>query len=150
MIYYTSKYRVPFQIDSTDLDIVSQYNWDIDGGGYPRTAFDGRRMRLHLLLLGKAPTGLEWDHIDRDRLNNQRSNLRAVTHKTNLRNLGIRSTNTTGVAGIRFRYGRWTAYIRVDGVQKHLGSYRTLTEAKQARLNGELCYWRSSHNAQGL
>jgi hypothetical protein len=44
---------------------------------------------LHRLVLGLPPWergGLEVDHIDRDGLNNRRSNLRAVTHQENALN----------------------------------------------------------------
>jgi len=42
------------------------------------------------------------DHIDGNRSNNKTTNLRIVTHKTNLRNAGIGSQNKTGVLGVCF------------------------------------------------
>ncbi len=42
------------------------------------------------------------DHIDRDRSNNNESNLRWVTRSDNMRNVGTRSDNISGHAGISF------------------------------------------------
>jgi hypothetical protein len=35
MILYTQKWKVPFQIDEADLEVVSRYGWHIGSGGYP-------------------------------------------------------------------------------------------------------------------
>lgn len=69
-----------------------------------------------------APDGLDVDHIDGDGLNNQRSNLRVVTRRQNLRNQRRKAANATsqflGVCWDRSRQ-RWIASI--DG--RHIGRF---------------------------
>ncbi len=57
----------------------------IDSLGYPRAYIDGKRTRLHTIIMG-VRKGYDVDHINRNKLDNQSSNLRHVTHAENLRN----------------------------------------------------------------
>lgn len=139
MIVYTHKRRIPFQIDETDWDVVSQYKWAIAGDGYPTAnvetdQFSTQAKTLHLFLLGPAPEGLEWDHVDRDRLNNQRGNLRAVTHTENVWNATPRYDNTSGFKGVSWyrKYGQWRVQISVDGRVRHVGYFDSIVEAAAA------------------
>ena len=83
--------------------------------------------------------GFETDHLDRDRLNNQRSNLKTKTHSGNVHNQSIRVDNTTGIKGVHLlkRTGRWQAYIDIDGKHRHLGYFSTKGEAAAVRLRAE-------------
>lgn len=144
MILYTRKHRVPFEIDERDFAAVSQHTWCVDARGYPCTRIGKRTIKLHLLLLGKAPAGLEWDHIDRNKLNNQRGNLRAVSRTVNIRNTGKNVTNTSGVKGVywhRIR-NKWAAQIRAAGRARHLGLFHCIEAATAARLAAEKTLWK--------
>jgi hypothetical protein len=145
MIVLTDKHRVPFQIDDVDHEAVSRYSWCLLTCGYPATAVGKGSLRrvvtLHEFLLGAAPVGLEWDHINRDKLDNRRSNLRVVSHAVNNRNKGKRKDNATGVIGV-CRYKR-DGTFQVDIGGKFLGRFSTLEEARRVRLNAEHRYWGS-------
>lgn len=148
MILHTDRDGRCFVIDEADLEAVSRYTWRINRDGYPETTTgkwpDCRSIPLHLFLLGPAPDGLEWDHINRQRLDNRRRNLRAVTHKVNTRNFGIRSTNKSGIPGVALRRGRWRAEITVDGRSRHLGCFPTREAAAEARRAAERALWGSA------
>jgi len=149
MILYTSKSRIPFQIDEADHDAVSYYSWHIDSAGYPNTDAGKRptirKIHLHLFLLGRAPEGLEIDHINRDKLDNRRANLRFVTDTVNNRNTGIPANNTSGVKGVVWhrQTRKWQAQIKIPGRHIYIGLFNSLEAATAARLAAEAKLWGS-------
>ena len=68
--------------------------------------YKGKLYQAHRILWemfnGPIPEGLVIDHIDGDTWNNSLSNLRVVTSKINSQNQKKRSTNTSGVTGVRW------------------------------------------------
>ncbi len=88
---------------------------------------------LHRLIVGAAP-GLEVDHINGDALDNRRSNLRVCTRAENARNLAKRPGGSSRFKGVsRAKADRvWRAFIRVDGRQISLVSFRVEREAARA------------------
>lgn len=101
----------------------------------------------------------EIDHINGIRADNRVQNLRKVTKSENQRNAGGRKNNTSGVHGVNWKPkynktpgdGRWVARIWDGPRHVYLGSFKTLHEAKIARIAGEraLGYTvrRDKHNA---
>ena len=75
------------------------------------------------------------DHINGNSIDNRIQNLREVTAQQNQRNCHRRSDNKSGVTGVsRAPRGRgWVAKIRVDGIQRHLGTFETIEAAAFAR-----------------
>lgn len=90
------------------------------------------------------------DHIDHDRSNNKKENLRTVTVKENNKNASIRSDNKSGICGVSFRKRRnkWVAQIRVSGKNKTLGWFSNIEDAKSARYRAEKEY--GFHHNHGL
>jgi hypothetical protein len=145
MIVHTNKHGVPFQIDDEDFEAASHYGWWIASrGGYPTTNIkvQGRWMQclLHVFLLGKPPEGLQWDHRDRDPLNNCRENLRLVSRAVNMRNRNLNANNTSGVTGV-YRFGcYWQAWIHADE-RVYLGTFTSFDDAVKVRLEAERELW---------
>jgi hypothetical protein len=79
------------------------------------------------------------DHIDHDRTNNRVENLRIVGHQENHRNTTLRKNNASGFMGVSwYKAGeKWTAYIMIDRVKKHLGCFDALEDAVAARRAAE-------------
>lgn len=145
MILYTKK-QIPFQIDDDDFAIVSWYTWTIDKNGYPVAHTYSRKDKhfiiyLHNLIMGKAGSGLEWDHIDRDKQNNKRNNLRLVSHQINMRNQKLQANNTSGVRGISWCKNRKRWRVRIGRTGKLIGYFNLLDAAITARRAAELKYW---------
>lgn len=129
-------------ISKDDLDVVSKVNlkWYMSGGYVVVQPFiNGKRttIRLHRLIMD-TPDDLLCDHIDRDTLNNRRSNLRNVTEVVNLNNKGVYKNTSSGVKGVSQKpNGTWRATVSIGGgKQKHLGTFKTKEEAIKIMTQG--------------
>jgi len=94
-------------------------------------------------LINKTPCGTDTDHINRNKLDNRRSNLRTTTHAQNLRNVDLRNTNKSGHKGVFWRKERnkWEASVWNNYHKIYLGIFRDIKDAIQARQKGEELYW---------
>lgn len=138
MTLYT-RCGTPFEVDEQDAALVLTRHWRLDKQWhYVMTG----SLPVHRFILGNAPAGLLWDHKDRDKFNNRRNNLRAVTPVINGRNRGLQRNSLSGVLGVNAsRWGTWIVLIKVDRQQIRVGSFKTFEEAIEARKNAEEHYW---------
>ena len=111
----------------------------IANNGYFVGRIRGRNYLAHRVIW--AIVHGEWpedqiDHINGDRTDNRVSNLRPADTTANAMNMGLRSDNQTGCAGVGWlpKQKKWRARIKVDGREKYLGHFDTFEEAKAARL----------------
>jgi hypothetical protein len=104
-------------------------NLTLNGVVYPLYA----HRVIWTLLNGRWPAD-EIDHGNGDRSDNTPFNLRAATRTENGQNLGLRSNNTSGFAGVCWsqRDGKWRAHITIDGLTRYLGSFNTAKAASAA------------------
>ncbi len=72
-------------IDADDLPAVSTRKWYASKTPWGNFYAGSRGVSLHRFLMN-PPNGMEVDHINRDTLDNRRSNLRIVTHAENMKN----------------------------------------------------------------
>lgn len=88
-------------------------------------------------MTGEEPE--EIDHINGMPFDNRFTNLRAVTHADNARNLRRPANNVSGITGVLFvaKSGRWRAQIRADNKTTHIGCFATAEEAAVARQAAE-------------
>lgn len=124
-------------VDDEDFERVSQFNWSAQLTRNNRW-YAARNVRRNgepgLELMHRAIMGLEYgdprqvDHRDRvNTLDNRKCNLRVATRPQNSRNIGVPKHNTSGFKGVswRERDDKWGANIKVNGVQRYLGSFTT-------------------------
>ena len=88
---------------------------------------------MHRIILN-APKGTMVDHINGNGLDNRKENLRLCTTRENNANQKKNRNNSSGYKGVAkaSNCSKWRAYIRVDGVQRHLGNHNTPEEAARA------------------
>lgn len=79
------------------------------------------------------------DHIDRNKLNNNPENLRAVSRSANKINSDISPRNTSGVKGVCWnkKRGKWHSYIVLQGKTFDLGHFYEKEDAINARVLAE-------------
>jgi len=93
-----------------------------------------------------------YDHIDNNRLNNTKINLRIVTHQQNAMNMGLKFTNTSGVVGVskqkkkennkREWTGKWYSVITHNYKNMWLGSCNNFNDAVELRILAESKYFK--------
>lgn len=132
-----AKTKITALVDRED-SLVAERNWSLSRG-YPITWVDGKLVRMHKYLLGPPPEGLVTDHINRNRLDNRRSNLRFVPQRVNCENRTLQPNNTSGHTGVTWvdSKQKWKAQIHQAGKCYFLGYYSSLEDAILARKKAE-------------
>lgn len=119
-------------VSPEDEHLLEKFVWRQNNFGYWK---NNKRQYLHRLVMS-APKGLVVDHINHDKNDNRRENLRLCTHQENLFSQVLRINSTTGFKGVckrkRVKGHRFMAYITLNGKQRHLGVFDTPEEAAVA------------------
>lgn len=121
-------------VDYNNVYLLEKYTWSINSEGYivawkPKE-FNQKREKLFLhRLIMQCPKNMEVDHINGNKLDNRRSNLRIVTHHQNLMNRSVTKNNHLGVKGIRKMGNKYQARIGINKKNICLGTFSTLQEA---------------------
>ena len=132
-------------IDKEDWDILSNDSWTISHDGYAVSSSGNNvRKRMHRVIMKCVEDkNVIIDHINRNKLDNRKKNLRIVTDHENGINQSKRKDNKTGITGVvpAKRKGAWKAQIKYDYKNYSLGVYDNFDDAVKARLEGELKYF---------
>ena len=126
--------------DADDWEKQKNYSWyenkgRAQTGKFKHTVWFSRAVM-------DAPENMEVDHINRNPLDNRKSNLRIISHLGNMANLGSQKKSKTGVAGVYWHKHRnkYFAELKVGKKRYCLGAYKTLEEAADARKKAEEKY----------
>jgi hypothetical protein len=120
-----SKYAI---VDEEDYDkMIALGRWHINENGYAVRRYHNHSVRMHRII-ADTPEGLHTDHINRDKLDNRKANLRTVSAAMNAMNGS--GNNTKKVykdlpKGITFDYSR-KKYVATRVLRKR---FNTLEEA---------------------
>ena len=124
-------------VDEADVANLSKHKWQLGPRGYAtRSVWDGQHKNtvwMHREILS-PPEELEVDHINRDRLDNRRANLRLATRAQNEAAKPLSIRNTSGYRGVNWcqRTRRWRASIKAAGRSTTLGYFHSKTDAAMA------------------
>jgi hypothetical protein len=118
-------------VDDADYQWLMQWKWYFLArkiGGYAVRQVRGPHGQIltymHRVIV-TPPAGLQVDHIDGNKLNNVRSNLRIATQSQNCANKPAKEGITSGYKGVMWTGTKWGASIR----GKWLGSFAAPEEA---------------------
>lgn len=137
------------KVDIEDVDLVSQYKWGLNNSNYCRNGT--HRILLHNLIMGTYDKNkFTVDHINRDRLDNRKQNLRLVDFSMNGFNKGKQSNNTSGHVGVSWDKQRqkWEAHIKINRKKKFLGYFNDINDAVKVRHDAEIEYYGELRNSK--
>jgi hypothetical protein len=134
-------------VDDEDFEELNKYRWFSDKAGYIIGHYvvakgeKRKTVKMHRVLM-KTPRGMTVDHINGDKRDNRKKNLRNCSYSENMMNKGRTSSNTSGFKGVYWHnFGkRWCSAIKVQGKKKHIGSFSTKEEAYEAYCKAAKLY----------
>jgi hypothetical protein len=125
-------------VDDDDYDELTKTSWYAAKHKFGYYAARGQRINgrtcgilMHRQIL-RTPAGLWTDHINGDKLDNRRANLRIATPANNIHNTPPRGTS--GYRGVSFHphTGKWRARLKVAGITTSLGLFDSAEAAARA------------------
>lgn len=126
------------KVDESDYEELSKYTWHCSSDGYANRAVaiagkSAKQIGMHRHIMQPAK-GMYVDHINGDKADNRRSNLRIVTNSQNSMNRKPRITTTSQCKGVSYhkRDKTWRANICLDQKKIYIGCYKTEVEAAEA------------------
>lgn len=141
---YTSNTNEKFYFSLQDYNLIESYCWHeiITKTGYRvLKAWDVEKQKEITMaeLLGCK----NYDHANRNTLDNRRENLRPATSTNNSQNRTRQRNNTSGFTGVCWnkKEQMWVARIGLNGKNKNLGCFTDKTEAIRCRLLAEAKYY---------
>jgi hypothetical protein len=114
-------------VDDEDYDYLNQWNWYCDSNGYATRQENSIRIYMHRII-AKTPKGMFTDHLNGNRQDNRKSNLRVVTHHQNNLNK-IKGKKWTSIyKGVNHKSAShrgkpWVANIKYKGKTRGIGSF---------------------------
>lgn len=127
-------------IDDEDFEKVNKWKWQLSNRGYasrpqwikPRKLNKQTTIYLHRLILSFPD--LEVDHINMNKLDNRKENLRLVNDLESSYHRGKHKDNRSGYKGVSFheqkwRKKKWRAQIKINGKNINIGYFDNPIEA---------------------
>lgn len=146
VIGYSKNTNVEFLIDNDIYEKIKYYPWKEEiTTGY--ITFGLTPLHRFIIGMGEDLDNVEViDHINKNRKDNRRNNLRLTTCKNNIRNQSIGKSNSTGIIGVSKKYESkkgicYRAYIDINGKKEELCTSYNINDCIIARLNAEKKYW---------
>lgn len=120
-------------IDDDDYYIVGSDGWFLNSG-YAVKRNGKSHIKMHRLVM-KTPVGGITDHINGDKLDNRKSNLRITTQQVNVLNRPLQKNNESSFRGVSWHSGvkKWCVQIGANSFKdKHIGYYDDKIQAALA------------------
>jgi len=128
-------------VDEDDYEFLNQFKWhaliqgeNIYACRYQTRNKKQRYVRMHRAILGVYNSSIDVDHINRNTLDNRKSNIRMALHYENLRNRSKQKNNTSGYKGVSWhkQLRRWSVRIKHNGKYHSIGTYYDKRDAALA------------------
>ena len=125
-------------VDDGDFEYLNQWKWHVTANGYARRA---DHIMMHSLIM-RTPLGMATDHINGNKLDNRRCNLRVCTQSENGRNRPKQINNHSGYKGVSWDKlnNKWRVSIQLLGKRMNLGRYADIQQAASVYDNAAEFY----------
>lgn len=147
-IGYTSTGKF-FYFDKEDFDKIKEYCWSIDTEGYviANTDFINKKhstIKMHRLVMNCPPL-YKVDHINHNKYDNRKQELRICTNQQNCMNRKIQCNNTSGTPGVNYNkeLKKWIARIWFNNKTIYLGYFDNKEDAIIKRKEAEDYYYKN-------
>lgn len=124
-----------FLIDKENIGLIKNSYCHLSKAGYINCYVHNYSQPIYLhRLITNQSSEMVVDHINGDKTDNRKSNLRLCLHADNMRNMKKSSSNTSGYKGVYWdkRKSKWCARVMVNYKHKHLGYFSLIDEAARA------------------
>ena len=128
-------------LDAEDAELFDKKKWYVSNSGYLIRSCKGHTKHFHREVMN-TPDDKQTDHIDGNKLNNSKANLRICSYSENMRNKQVGRRTTSGYIGVAIdrEKGNWRARVVVHGKTIDLGRYESSVEAALIRDRAALEY----------
>ena len=136
-------------VDDEDYDLIMQWKWwNKEGYAIRETEINKhgerrKRKRFYMhRLINKTPDGMEVDHINGDKLDNRKENLRTCTRHQNIINRCSFKGASSKFKGVLWnvKLNKWRARIRLNKKDFHLGYFVHEKDAARAYNDAAIIY----------
>jgi hypothetical protein len=144
--YNNSPFRIPLRnkdkviveyalVDEDDFEKVNKYKWHLSHG-YAQGIVENKPIKLHHFILKKPEKGNVIDHINQDKCNDSKLNLREVSRSMNghnqIKNTNIESTSKYKGVCWDMNAKKWTSKCNIEKKNDFLGYFEKEEEAAKA------------------
>lgn len=116
-------------VDLEDVERLLEYRWSVDTTGYAKS----RSLKMHRVIMN-AKEGESVDHINQDKTDNRKNNLRIASHSLQMRNREM-PRGKTGVKHILKQYTNYSVSLSKKGKRYFKSGFKTIEEAINYRDN---------------
>ena len=125
-------------IDFEDMEKLKNIKWHLAS----EYIINKKHGKMHRYIMNCKDEFIIIDHINRNVLDNRKSNLRECTKSENSRNRTTQSNNKTGITGVSKDKDLFVAYISYEGKRIFLGRFKNIDDAIKIRKEAEKKYFK--------
>jgi hypothetical protein len=127
-------------VDNSLLKKLKCFTWYVNKMGYAVNDTEPRKT-MHRFIMNFPKSNV--DHINGNKLDNRKKNLRLCNQSQNTANSSKRKTNKAGYKGVSWnkRYKKWEAYLTKDYKHVFLGYHDTKEKAALAYNSGAMIHF---------
>lgn len=138
-------------VDDKDYDMLMKYKWCFcDSYAQTSITISPKNQKTYRMthFINNISKDKETDHIDHNKLNNQKYNLRIVTRSQNMMNKSCHKNTTSEFKGVSWKTSnkKWVAQISINKKVNYIGLFNSEINAaiaynkKALELFGEYAY----------